>query len=88
MLKKDMNIIKVYKKLTVSQLFYIYHNNKCVILIIGDYMRIEKWKYKDEEIEVPLLEKDEIETNEVIENLEDTIDLTKTLENIEDENDK
>lgn len=43
-------------------------------------MRIEKWKYKDKEVNVPILENDEIEINEDIDELENTIDLTKTLE--------
>lgn len=30
-------------------------------------MKIEKWKYGDKEVEVPILDEDEIETNETIE---------------------
>lgn len=41
--------------------------------IIGDDMKIEKWMYKGEEIEVPILEDDEIE-----ENLKSNVDLEKT----------
>ena len=50
-------------------------------------MRIEKWKYKDTEIEVPILEEDEIEKNEDIDELEKTLDLTETLTNIGENND-
>lgn len=51
-------------------------------------MRLEKWKYKDTEIDIPIFDEDEIETNEDIERLEKTIDLTKTLKSIEDEDAK
>lgn len=51
-------------------------------------MKIEKWIYKGKEIAVPILEKDEIETNEDVDYLENTIDLTKTIENLGDKNDK
>ena len=47
-------------------------------------MKIEKWKYQDKEIDIPIFDMDEIETNEDIDTLEKTKDLTETLENIED----
>lgn len=43
-------------------------------------MKIEKWKYNNQEIDVPILDEDEIETNEDIEELEKTIDLTAISE--------
>lgn len=49
-------------------------------------MRIEKWKYKDKEIDIPIFEEDEIEKNEDIVDLEKTKDLKEILENIEVEN--
>lgn len=42
-------------------------------------MRIEKVKYLDKEIELPILDDDEIEENI---DLDTTIDLTKTIEKI------
>lgn len=54
---------------------------------IGDNMKIEKWIYKGEEIEVPILEENEIETNEDISELEKTKDLTQELSDIGDNND-
>lgn len=42
-------------------------------------MRIEKVKYLDKEIELPILDDDEIEENI---DLDTTIDLTKTVEKI------
>jgi len=33
---------------------------------IGDSMRVEKWIYKGQEIYIPILEENEIETNEDI----------------------
>ena len=48
-------------------------------------MKIEKWIYKGKEVEIPILEENEIETNEDIE-LDQTKDLTKELENIGDNN--
>lgn len=56
--------------------------------IIGDNMRVEKWIYKNKEIDVPILEEDEIETNEDIDYLENTVDLTKTIEDLGDKDDK
>ncbi len=51
-------------------------------------MKIEKWIYKGNEIEVPILEDDEVETNEVFENeLEKTIDLTEKLSDLGENND-
>lgn len=49
-------------------------------------MRIEKWNYKGEEIEVPILEDDEIEKNINIENIENTQDLTEELKKMVDIN--
>ena len=50
-------------------------------------MKIEKWKYKGEEVEVPILEDDEIEENlQVQEDLEKTIDLSETLKVLGDSN--
>lgn len=45
-------------------------------------MKIEKWKYRDTEIEIPILEEDEIEKNENLDDLENTIDLSKVVESI------
>lgn len=50
-------------------------------------MKIEKWKYKDTEIDVPILDDYEIETNEDIVDLEKTKELTEILESIDKEND-
>lgn len=49
-------------------------------------MKIEKWKYNDTEIDVPVFEDDEIEKNEDIEYLEITKDLTEVLEKLGDTN--
>lgn len=51
---------------------------------IGDNMKIEKWIYKGEEINVPIVEEDEIEKN--LEELENTLDLSKELSNLGDNN--
>lgn len=48
-------------------------------------MKIEKWKYNDTEIEIPILEDDEIEKNEDFETIENTIDLSEVLYNIGEE---
>lgn len=45
-------------------------------------MKIEKWKYKGEEIEIPILDEDEIEKNESLDDLEKTIDLSEVIYNI------
>ena len=45
-------------------------------------MKIEKWIYNGEEIEVPILEDDEIEKNIDINNLENTKDLTEELKDV------
>ena len=47
-------------------------------------MKIEKWIYKGEEIEVPIVDDDEIEKN--LEELENTRDLSKELSNLGDNN--
>ena len=49
-------------------------------------MKIEKWMYKGKEVEVPVFEEDEIETNENIKDLEKTKELTSELEEISEEN--
>ena len=43
-------------------------------------MRIEKWKLDDKEVEMPIIDKDEVETNEII----TSPDLDKTAEYIFD----
>lgn len=48
-------------------------------------MKIEKWKYKNTEIEIPILDEDEIEKNENLDDLENTIDLSEVLYNIGEE---
>lgn len=48
-------------------------------------MKIEKWIYKGKEIDVPILENDEIETNEEIE-LDKTKELTEILNNVGENN--
>ena len=45
----------------------------------GDSMKIEKWIYKGKEVNVPIVEENEIETNEDIE-MDKTLDLTEVLE--------
>lgn len=45
-------------------------------------MKIEKWKYKDTEVEIPILEEDEIEKNENLDDLENTIDLSNIVNDI------
>ena len=42
-------------------------------------MKIEKWKTDNGEIDIPILEDEEIETNEDLQNFEDTVDLTNIL---------
>lgn len=44
-------------------------------------MKIEKWKYKGKEIDVPILDEEEIEINEIIDELEKTKDLKELLSN-------
>lgn len=51
-------------------------------------MKIEKWKYKGEDVDLMILDESGIETNEELEDLEKTQDLTKDLENVVDNNDK
>ena len=46
-------------------------------------MKLEKWKYKDKEIDIPIFDNEEIETNEDLEQLEKTVDLTNVIEVIE-----
>ena len=48
-------------------------------------MKLEKWKYNGEEIDIPILDDEEIETNDT-EDLEDTLDLTQTLHDLGDKN--
>ena len=61
-------------------------NNYVTIKLVIN-MKIEKWNYKGEEIEIPILEGDEIERNLDIESkLESTQDLTEDLKNIGDIN--
>lgn len=47
-------------------------------------MKIEKWKFKGEEIDVPILDKDEVEVNVDMNDLEDTVDLTQILKENEE----
>lgn len=47
-------------------------------------MRIEKWIYKGEEVDVPILSKEEVEENVDITELEQTKDLTNILKDIEE----
>lgn len=51
-------------------------------------MRIEKWIYKGQEVEVPVLEDDEIEKNINVDSIETTQDLTEELKNIGDINEQ
>ena len=44
-------------------------------------MKIEKWIYKGNEIDVPIFDEDEIETNEEFTELEKTKDLKELLGN-------
>ena len=54
---------------------------------IGDSMRIEKWMYNGEEIEVPILDEEDIDKNLDINNdLEKTIELSEVINNIGDNN--
>ena len=45
-------------------------------------MRIEKWQLNGKEVDIRILDKDEIEKNTNIEELEETKDLSKDLEQI------
>ena len=49
-------------------------------------MKIEKWKYRDTEIEIPILDDDEIEKNEDLTNFEKTIDLSEIVYDIGENN--
>ena len=49
-------------------------------------MKIEKWKYKGEIIDVPIVEEEDIEKNINIDTIENTKDLTDELKNIGDIN--
>ncbi len=76
-----MNIIVVYKELTISQLFfldkylYLWYNK------IGDSMKIDKFKFRDEEVNLAIFDDDEIETNEVLEEeLDKTINISELIE--------
>ena len=42
-------------------------------------MKIEKWKYNSTEIEISIFEEDEVEKNEDLDNLEETIDLSEVI---------
>ena len=50
-------------------------------------MKIEKWKFKNEEVDVTIFEDEDIENNEIIDDLEDTKDISKLL-NSEDKKDE
>lgn len=39
-------------------------------------MRIEKWKYEDKEVDVPILDENEMETNDDGDALENTMEMT------------
>ncbi len=39
-------------------------------------MRIEKWKYEDKEVEVPILDEEEMETNDDDDELDNTMEMT------------
>lgn len=49
-------------------------------------MKIEKWLYKGKEVDVPIFDEEEIEKNEEIPELENTIDLKEVLNNIGENN--
>jgi len=49
-------------------------------------MRIEKWIYKGEEVEVPILEEDEIEVNMDNPDFDTTKDLSEELEKVGEDN--
>ena len=49
-------------------------------------MKIEKWIYKGEEVEVPILEENEIEKNIDLSELDITKDLSKELKEVGDLN--
>lgn len=51
-------------------------------------MRIEKWIYEGKEVEVPILEDYEIETNEDNPELENTKNLSDLLKNVGDQIDE
>ena len=49
-------------------------------------MKVEKWKYKGEVVDVNIFEDDDIEKNEDIEDeLENTVDIKEQLKNFEEE---
>ena len=50
-------------------------------------MKIEKWIYEGKEVEVPILDADEIETNEGNPKLEITKDLSEEIKNVGDVSD-
>ena len=50
-------------------------------------MKIEKWMYNGEEVEVPILEEDDVENNLDINNdLEKTMDLREVIDSIGENN--
>ena len=51
-------------------------------------MKVEKWKYKGELIDIPIVEEDDIETNINIDTIENTRDLTEDLKKIGDINEQ
>lgn len=63
-----------------SKTYYLFDNFKknCYNNIGDNNMKIEKLRYKDGFINVPVFDEDEIEKN-TDETLEDTMDLTKEL---------
>lgn len=46
---------------------------------VGDVMKVEKFKFKGEEINLPVFDEDEIETNDII---DDELDKTSDLEKV------
>ena len=49
-------------------------------------MKIEKWLYKGKEVDVPIFDEEEIETNEETPEFENTIDLKEALNGIGENN--
>lgn len=50
-------------------------------------MKVEKWNFKGEEVDVTIFEEEDKETNEIIDkDLENTIDISKILNDEEDKN--
>ena len=45
-------------------------------------MRIEKWKYEDKEVEVPILDEEEMETNDDGDELDNTMEMTFDEEDV------